>query len=412
MLLRHLQPYQDADDRVAGWSRGDKIDFDLWGRRACDNRWSYDGLLPYMKMTEDFNNGQTNPVEHGGDGPMHIQSVLNTKRQYPLRDNVLESWKKLGINALENLDGNAGHPLGVADLCENRRQGRREIASVAYPLDGATVMTKTTVAKILIQADNGHSGHHLKATGIKLANGTEIHGKEIILSAGAIRTPQLLMLSGIGPKDLLAKYGIDTLHDEPQVGKNFMDHGLFISLWKVKNPKQGWSVGSENPLFKLPQYSWGTPTDFIVSTGITDKEGLAKAIEADEGVKPDPSEHPLLRQDRTFNEHILQYAGAPDGSLVVMALITLLPTSRGSVALKSSSIEDEPLIDPNYQSTEVDKFVAREGIRLQIKFAGSQETPLGRDILDGELGAPGFDEPFLPNSTDDYVEKRLAAGLG
>jgi choline dehydrogenase-like flavoprotein len=360
-----------------------------------------------MKLTE--NAPVNNPKQHGLGGPMHIQGIVSTHREFPLRNKTFESWQEVGIKPLPNNDGNAGNPLGIGDLFENRNQGRREIADNVFPLGGITVVTESLVAKVLLSTP---AHQEPQATGVQLANGTKIQGKEVILAAGAIRTAQLLMLSGIGPSDELKKFKIPVVVNQPEVGKNFVDHGLFGALWNLKDPSAGYAIGSGNPLFNEPQYGWGVPTDFLVSTGITDKVGLAAAIEKDEGKKPDPKKHPLLKYDRTFNEHVFQYAGAPDGSSVTLALINLLPTSRGSVTLKSADINDVPNIDPNYHATEVDKFVAREGIRLQIAFANSNATTIGREIIAGEVGAPGFTEVFTTESTDAYIDSRIAAGLG
>ncbi|EHK21739.1 uncharacterized protein TRIVIDRAFT_53086 [Trichoderma virens Gv29-8] len=392
-----------------GWIRGDKFDFDLWGDTVGDHRWSYAGLLPYMKLTEAA--PIDNPNEHGLDGPMHIQGIVSTHREFPLRNKTLQSWQEVGVEQLPNNDGNAGNPLGIGDLFENKNQGRREIADNVFSLGGVTVLTETLVSKVLLSTPTV-SNKQPEATGVQLVNGTKIQGKEIILAAGAIRTAQLLMLSGIGPSNELAKFHIPVILDQPEVGKNFVDHGLFGALWNLRDPSAGYAIGSGNPLFNEPQYGWGTPADFLVSTGITNKAGLAAAIEKDEGKKPDPKKHPLLKNDRTFNEHVFQYAGTPDGSTVTLALINLLPTSKGSVTLKSASINDVPNIDPNYHATEVDKFVAREGIRLQIAFANSNATIIGREIIAGEVGAPGFNETFTTESTDTYIDSRIAAGLG
>ncbi|POR33127.1 GMC oxidoreductase [Tolypocladium paradoxum] len=394
----------------AGWIRGDKTDFDLWGETVGDTRWSYANQLRFMKQTENFSD-TINSAEHGASGPMRTQTVSSAHREFPLRHKVLESWEEVGVEPLPHLDANAGNPIGIGDLCENRRQGRRQIASVTYYLEGVTVLTNTLVAKVLVKKQQGQHDATSLAYGIQLANGTEIHGKEIILSSGAIRTPQILMLSGIGPADELASHGIEVVLDVPEVGKNLADHYMLPTGWRIKDPSAGYAIGSENPIFGQPPYSWGQPVDFIVTTGVQDKDGLARAIEADEGVAPDPATHPLLEQDRAFNEHIFMYAGAPDGSAVSFMLISLLPTSRGSVTLASADISDVPLIDPNYNATEVDRFIARDGLRLQIRLAGTNATVIGRDILDGELGAPGFDEKLTADSTDEYIDSRVAAVL-
>lgn len=129
-------------------------------------------------------------------------------------------------------------------------------------------MTETLVAKVLISK----AVNTLQATGIQLANGTQILGKAIILSTGAIHTPQILKLSGIGPAEELTKRNISVMLDAPEVGENFVDHGPALASWSIKDPEDGWAPGSGNPLFNEVQYSWGSPTDFITSTTVTRTE--------------------------------------------------------------------------------------------------------------------------------------------
>ncbi|UNI24941.1 hypothetical protein JDV02_010656 [Purpureocillium takamizusanense] len=394
---------------MCGWIRGDRTDYDLWGGAVRDPRWSYAGMLPYMKQTETLHSDAINTEQRGTAGPVHIQTVSGTNRTFPLRASVLKSWEEVGVPALPNLDGNTGSSLGVAELQENRQDGRREIASVVYPLDGVTVLTDTLVAKILINKEGGG----LHATGVQLADRTQIQAREVIITAGATRTPQILMLSGIGPASELRKHGIDVALDSPDVGKNLCDHTLLATAWKLKDPSAGHALGSSNPLFQQEQFRWGQPIDFVVTTGVRDKAGLAKAIEADEGMAPDPATHPLLKQERAFNEHLMIYAGAPDGSAIGLLHVNLLPTARGTVTLASADINEAPRIDPNFLGTAVDRFVARDGVRQQIRLAGSSDTVLGREILSGEMGAPGFDDGVLtPESTDGFIDGRIAAGTG
>ncbi|KAI1259423.1 putative GMC oxidoreductase [Xylariaceae sp. FL1019] len=391
---------------TSGWVRGDKSDYDLWGQAVNDTRWSYDGQLPFMKKSEKFWSDTINTDQHGLDGPAILQSETSTNRKFPLRDHVHKSWKEVGVADLPSLDANAGDPLGIGELQENKTQGRRQIAAAIYSLKDVSVLTDTVVEKIITE----RTAHGLTAIGIRLADGTEIRGQEVILSAGAVRSPQILMLSGIGPAEELKKFDIPVLLDQPNIGANLADHGLFAHCWKLKDPAAGWSLGSANPIFAQPQYGWGGPVDFLVSTDVP-KEGLIAAIAADEGTHPDSATHPLLRK-RTFAEHVLLYAGAVDGSLITFALINLLTTSRGSVKLASGSIQDQPNIDPNFLSTAVDRYVMREALKLQIRFAGSRDTVIGREIIQSELGAPGFDKVLSPTSTDEELDARLKAGLG
>jgi choline dehydrogenase len=362
-----------------------------------------------MKKTEGYWNRTINPDQHGYDGNVFIQSVTSTNRPYPLRDYALQSWTELGVSAVPLLDANAGNPLGVGELNENKHNGRREISAAVYNLDGVTVLTNTLVAKVLLgQYDDSNNPI---AIGVQLANGSKILGRETILAAGAVRTPHILMLSGIGPATELSKHGINVTVDSSEVGKNLADHTLLTTYWRVKNPEQGWAIGSNNPLFKEEQYGWGLAADFLVSTTVP-REGLIAAIEADEGVRPDPDTHPLLKQDRTFVEHVFQYAASNDGSAVAFGELDLLPTARGSITLASADINDAPLIDPNYLGTEVDRYVFREGLRLEIAFAASNTTLIGRDILNGEIPAAGFDEALSPLSTDAYLDTRARAAIG
>ncbi|KAF3058402.1 Oxygen-dependent choline dehydrogenase [Daldinia childiae] len=377
---------------TGGWLRGDKIDYDIWGSLINDARWSYEGQLPFMRS-----------------GPVSIQTAASTGRKFPLREYTLRSWAELGVKPLPELDANWYNRVGVGDLQENRKDGRRQIASVVYPLDGVTVLTDTLVEKVLIENPTKHEGSI--AVGIRLATGTEIRGRETIVAAGAMRTPQVLMLSGIGPAAELGKFGIPVLVDNPDVGQNLADHALFFHTWKVKDPKAGWAIGSPNPLFKEPQYGWGQPFDLIVSCDV-EKKGLAAAIAEDEGAIPDPATHPLLANERTFYEHVFMYVGAADGSLVTLGTITMLPTARGSVKLASADIKEAPLIDPNFLGTAVDRYAIRDAVKMQVKFAGSDATIIGREILDGEVGAPGFDSVLTTNSTDEYIDARIRGGLG
>ncbi|KAI0490294.1 GMC oxidoreductase-domain-containing protein [Xylaria cf. heliscus] len=164
-------------------------------------------------------------------------------------------------------------------------------------------------------------------------------------------------------------------------------------------------------LFLCVKLQFLLPFDFLVN-GDVPKEGLAEARAADEGVVPDPGTHPLLSHPRTFVEYIFMSAGAPDGSLVTSGAAPMLNTARGSIKLASADCKEPPLIDPNYLGTEVDRYVAREAVKTQIKFAGSDETVIDREILDGEAAAPGFDEVLSLDSTNDYIDARIRAGLG
>lgn len=129
------------------------------------------------------------------------------------------------------------------------------------------------------------------ATGIELANGTQyLTRREVIVSAGAYRTPQILLLSGIGAKNDLDTRGITQIVNSPRVGQNLWDHLQMVQTWKLQDPASGVATGSGNPLFSEPQFGLGLPLDWVV-TSIVPVEGLKKAIEVDEGKAPSPDNH-------------------------------------------------------------------------------------------------------------------------
>ncbi len=117
-----------------GWIRGDALDYDEWARNVGDQRWSYDGLLPYFKRTEKHFDPAADPSQHGYEGPMHTASVSSSGRKYPLRDVVLKLWSNLGIPHIHDL--NDGCPQGISDLVENFHDGKRQMTHSMYPLGG------------------------------------------------------------------------------------------------------------------------------------------------------------------------------------------------------------------------------------------------------------------------------------
>ncbi|WYZ40069.1 hypothetical protein EsH8_IV_000410 [Colletotrichum jinshuiense] len=396
-----------------GWMRGARVDYDEWAQLVNDSRWNYDNQLPYFKRSEEYWTNDTNPDEHGHDGPMKIEAPSVTGRVYPLRDAVYASYESVGIKALPGLDANAGENIGFGEISENRRNGVRQIASEYYPLGGVTVLTDTLVEKVLLRHDNSSSSNDLVATGVRLANGTEIRGKEIIAAAGAYRTPQLLMLSGIGPADILKQYGIDQKVDSPQVGKNFADHAFFTANWRLSPQYRNSTVDSGNPLFFQPQYGVGQPNNFVASFNVEDKDGLIEAITKEEGSTPDPKTHPLLKNERTLMEGFVLYVNTDpslpsNSTYLTTANVGLHPTARGTVTIASSDPSTPPLIDPNFFGSEVDRFVWRDSIRRMTRMMVGGDSPLSQGIVESEAAPAGL-KPFTLESTDEEIEERIRA---
>jgi choline dehydrogenase-like flavoprotein len=389
---------------IGGWTRGENKNYDTWSHLLSDPRWSYDNLLPYFRKIETHFDPHGDPAVHGFDGPIKTEPAA--RRQYPLRDQVKTAWASLGVT--HKTDMNDGDPIGLGDLVENRVDGQRSISSSAYGLEGVKVLTDTLVKRVVVSEIDGVK----VATAVELADGTIIEAsREIIISAGAYRSPQILLLSGLGPRDELAQHGIETVVDLPDVGRHFQDHCAVNQWWKLREPEKGLSVGS--PAFNNPIYFKGNAVDFVVTQPVP-REGLLKALAADGEANPEL--HPLVLQRGHLELYILYAARnqqnppiVPDGTHITTSAVVMLPTSRGSIRLRDANPASQPLIDPNYAATEADRYVLREGLRLIHKVV--RETAAGQEFVTSETVEDGF-SPISAESTDNELNDLIRRRLG
>ena len=383
-----------------GWSRGDASDYDEWAKIVGDDRWSYNNLLTYFQKSENYHGSKSDSQIRGFDGPIHVSSVSasDSKRLYHLREPIHAAFAELGVP--EN-DASTGSIRGISELVESWHNGLRQASSVAYNLDGVRIMTNTMVHRILLS--KGTNGCQV-ASAVQLSDDREIVAlKEIIICAGAYRSPQLLMLSGIGPADELSKHEIPIIVDSPQVGKNLFDHFAHFQFWKLRHPEKAHAMGS--PLWIDPAYFKGMPYDWVVNEAVP-SDLLSSALQAD-GEK-DP-QCPLLHPSRSHYEISILYAGVGlpvpmDGSLVTSSIMLLLPTSRGTVSLASTSPNDPPIVNPNYYATYTDRAALIQGTRRVMQ--ALSETSAGRSVVDGEFAPPGL-APLSVASTDAEIDARI-----
>ncbi len=390
------------------WTRGSAADYNLWAKLVDDPQWSYESLLPYFRRTETFHGGQSEPdtTVHGFNGAVHNYTVSasSASRKYLLRDQLRAAWAQAGVREIK--DGNAGSPLGLSELVENWHQSQRQLSSQIYPLGGVEVMTEELVKRVVLEERDGK----LIATSVELANGAFIFAsKEIIISAGAYRTPQVLMLSGIGPREELEKHGIPLLVPSP-VGQNFNDHLAVCQWWKLRDPEIHPSIGS--PKWQDPGMFAGLPCDWVV-TQQTSLEKVKEALEKDAGGR-EVIDHPLLSTDIAHSETLIVYAPAGaqiagvevpmNGTYIASAVLVMTPTSRGSITLADTNPATSPIIDPNYYATELDRTIMREGLRSAMKVL--QDTPEGREVIESELSPDG--KTLCQDSSDRDIDERVA----
>ena len=376
-----------------------------------DERWTYDGLLPYFCRTETHHDPEADPDQHGFDGPIHSTPALG--RTYPLTEHLKQAYLKIGVNPIR--DHNSGDNKGMAPHVENWYRGKRQPAGKAYLLEGIQLLTNQTVERIILESRLGR----FKATGIGLTSGQELRAfKEVIVCCGAIRTPQLLMLSGIGPAEELEKLNIPLFVESPDLGKNFSDHSSITQFYRIRNPEKG--LCAPSAAFNHPSYVEGFPTDYIIAESAP-TSALKQALQLD---SPEPEKSvisdtdPYLFPPRTHYEILPMYAPTEvpltdmniplDGSIISIGIIGLLPTSRGSVTLASRDPMAHPLIDPNYYATHVDRVVLRAGMRRNM---AAFETPEAQAVVAEEVPPAGF--PALNSkSTDDELDARIKRCAG
>lgn len=257
-------------------------------------------MLPYFRKIDKHHIPSGDHEQHGFEGPISTTGVLVSGRKYPLQEMVRQSWEEVGVKEINDING--GSPLGLGEVVDNRKDGERQLASELYPLDGVRVMDETLVKKVLIQERDGKK----VGVGVQLADGRILKAQmEIIVSAGAYRTAQILMLSGIGDEEVLSKHGITQIVDLPEVGKNLHDHLALNLWWKLRYPERGYSVDS--PLFNDPTFFKGSPVNWAATQAVP-HSGLKAALEFDTNIRI-PDDHPLLQPPRSHTESLLVYLG-------------------------------------------------------------------------------------------------------
>ena len=415
ILVCECLPANVPETHIAsgGWIRGDKADYDQWSQQVQDARWSYDGLLPYFRRSEHFHKADADPSQHGFDGPMHTSTPSSSGRKYPLRDASFRMWLQAGFQGIS--DANAGYPQGIAELVDNRRDGLRQLTSDVYRLDGVTAMTGTIVKRVILEQIDGHQ----RAVAVELEDGSQIKlatNGEIIASAGAYRTPQRLMLSGIGDPEVLSQHKIQTIVDLPDVGQHLHDHLMCFRYWSLRHPEQGLAMGS--PALTDPSFMKGNPVDWIVTSTIPEtKLDIAMKHDAANPVK-NSTTWPNSKSASRSHLELLMFYGAfageqigleipLDGKSVMTYCMGCLPTSRGYVTIRSDNPSDAPVIDPNYYATEVDRMVMREGWRTMSK--AILETSAGQELVKGEILPTGHSE-LRSDAADDSIDARIKIG--
>lgn len=338
------------------YMRGTRADYDVW-RQLGLSGWGYDDVLPYFIRAEDNPERPGNPY-HGQGGPLHVEKA---KADNPLYRAFLEAGAAEGFPRNDDFNGARQEGLGRYDF--NVSHGRRVSSATAYlrPAEGRanlTVWTKTLVTRIVIEKGRA-TALDVVRDGAPLKVGAK---REIILSAGAINSPQLLQLSGIGDPAHLKPLGIEPVHALPEVGRNLQDHmGVYLK-YAANEPVTLYS------LFRPDRAALALAKAYLFGTG----PAAAVPLEAGGFLKTRPTiEEPDIHI--TFVPGLnLETTRAGQGRHgYLISFYQLRPESRGSVAITSADPSVPPLMDPAYLAAESDRVVMRDGMKLAWRIGNS-----------------------------------------
>ena len=368
------------------YMRGQSRDYDQWANFTGDDAWRWDQCLPYFKLHEDHHQGAT--AVHGAKGvvtellkPQAHDDTASTDYFQLLKarqaggewrvEKQRLSWGVLDAFALaaqqagipSSNDFNQGNNAGVGYFDVNQKSGWRWNTAQAFlrptcfARPNFELWTQAQVAGLVIEtdADGGK-----RCTGVRVWDGHQLvtasATREVALSAGSIGSAQILQLSGIGAGKDLKQVGVDVTHDLPGVGANLQDHLQIRSVYKVKNAKT---------LNTLANSWWGKA-----------KIGLEYALSRSGPMSMAPSQlgaftkSDAQREWANIQYHVqplsLDAFGEPLHSFpaITASVCNLNPSSRGSVSLKSPDFKVPPAIAPNYLSTDEDRKVAADSLRV------------------------------------------------
>ena len=362
------------------YMRGQREDYDEWARATGDASWSWDAVLPVFKRSEDHHGGAD--AWHGAGGPWRVE---RQRLKWQVLEAFREAAQQAGIPATD--DFNRGDNSGVGYFEVNQKRGVRWNASKAFlrPALERPNLTVVTGAQVRRLTFDGK-----RCTGVAYRGGAsgsrefvaQARG-EVVLAAGAVNSPQLLELSGIGNGARLQQLGIDVLHDLRGVGENLQDHLQLRLAYRVRGVRT---------LNTMTAHWWGKLMIGVqyalwrsgpMSMSPSQLGAFAKSSDDDASItRPDIEYHVQpLSLDR-FGEPLHRF------DAFTASACHLRPTSRGSIHIASPDPFAPPTIAPNYLSTDYDRHVAANALRLTRRIV--QAPALARYAPEEILPGPKF----------------------
>jgi choline dehydrogenase len=354
--------------------RGQQEDFNHW-RQLGNAGWAWDDVLPFFKKAEDQERG--GDELHGVGGPLQVSDSL----KHEICDAYIHAAEETGIARNDDFNGATQEGVGYFQLT-NTRSGRRCSSAVAYlkparKRPNLHIETRALASRIMFEGT--------RATGVMYhRHGVEKQaraGKEIVLAGGAINSPQLLQLSGVGPADLLREHAIEVVNHLPGVGDNLQDHFQIRMVYQCPKPV------TFNDLYHSPLKKLGAGLQYILKrsgplTVGAGHVGLFARTRA-ELESPDVQFHVIMFSADKPGEGLHPFSG------FTVSVCQLRPESRGSIHIKSNDPHQHPAIHPNYLATRSDRQTIIDGLKLIRKIA---RAPAIQPYISAEfLPGPGVD---------------------
>jgi choline dehydrogenase len=376
------------------FTRGLPEDFDDWAAKG-NSEWSFDKVLPYFRKLETDLDAHDD--FHGSDGPIPVRRAKR-EEWAPVADAFFQACLEAGFP--EDPDMNGPKSIGVGALTVNNVNGIRMNTAITYLQQALnrpnlTVQGDVVVQRILFEGK--------KACGIEgLSHGQKLvlRGVEVVLSAGAVKSPHQLMLSGVGPPDQLRKFDIPVIHDSPHVGQNFSDHPSISLRMDIKKDvkidplKSSWAhtalhytaAGSDiySDMMLLPS---SMPLNTAILYGLS-LFGRARLL------------FDTLRT-MSLTKVMDQVLHGADQSV---SLIMMQAKARGTMTLTSANPADKPQLNYNYLENDVDLERARDGMRLAARLVDTQPYR--------EIGAKRFSPTNEELASDSALNDFLRTHVG
>jgi choline dehydrogenase len=348
--------------------RGQHEDFDEWEERGAKG-WNYRSVLPSFKRIESYAGGDSE--YRGRNGEIGVSDLQNDHPH-------CEAWVEAGVQSglPRNLDFNGASTFGVGAYQLSIKDGWRSSASRAFlsPVrerKNLLIRTRAQVSRVLFKGNVATGVEWIENGETRRASAT----REIILAAGAIQSPQILQLSGIGPANLLRQHGIDVVADSPEVGENLQDHYQARVIIRMKD-RRSLNNDVRNPIkLAVMGLDWMLRNRGPLTVGAGQVGGGACTQYAKNG-RPDIQFNIMPLSVDKPGEPLHKYSGFTSSAWQCH------PQSRGRVTIRSADPFDQPRIEPNYLAAELDRKTIAAAIRMIREI---HEQPAFRKLWDAEV---------------------------